>query len=53
LAHPVKFRGHVEPLVGRRIPVPERLARCLERPGRALPLGRESGELKRFLLQFG
>lgn len=51
-AHPVKFREHVEPLVGERIPVPERLARCLERRGEAFPLEREAGELKRCLLTF-
>ena len=49
-AHPVKFREHVEPLVGSPIPVPAQLARCLERPSRALPLAAELPELKAFLL---
>jgi threonine synthase len=32
-AHPAKFEGIVEPLVGRSVPVPPALARLLERPG--------------------
>lgn len=49
-AHPVKFREHVEPLVGHRIEVPERLAVCLERPSRAVPLAADLTGLKDFLL---
>ncbi len=49
-AHPVKFREHVEPLIGTEIPVPEQLARCLERPGQALEVAAELGPLKEFLL---
>jgi threonine synthase len=52
-AHPVKFREHVEPLIGRAIEVPERLARCLERESRARPLAAELSELKAFLLDWG
>ncbi len=37
-AHPIKFREQVEPLIGHTLPVPERLARCLERPSRSQPL---------------
>jgi threonine synthase len=33
-AHAAKFREIVEPLIGRRIAVPENLARLFERPGR-------------------
>jgi threonine synthase len=33
-AHPAKFREIVEPLIGKRIPVPENLARLFERPSR-------------------
>lgn len=51
-AHPVKFREHVEPLIGRAIEVPERLARCLERESRARPLAAELAELKAFLLEW-
>ncbi len=51
-AHPVKFREHVEPLVGREIEVPERLAVCLERPSRAVPLAAELAALKDFLLSW-
>lgn len=49
-AHPVKFREHVEPLIGRAIEVPERLARCLERESQSRPLAAELAELKAFLL---
>lgn len=48
-AHPVKFREHVEPLIGRKIPVPKRLAQCLDRPRRSLPLAPEEKALKGFL----
>ncbi|MCB1034524.1 MAG: threonine synthase, partial [Acidobacteria bacterium] len=48
-AHPVKFREHVEPLIGRKIPIPHRLAECLERPRRSLPLPPEEAALKTFL----
>jgi len=34
-AHPAKFEGVVEPLVGHPVPVPPELARLLERPGHA------------------
>jgi threonine synthase len=37
-AHPAKFEGTVEPLVGRRIPLPSALAALLERPCGASPL---------------
>ena len=34
-AHPAKFEGVVEPLIGRPVPVPPDLARLLDRPGHA------------------
>lgn len=34
-AHPAKFEGVVEPLVGHAVPLPEALARCLEHPAHA------------------
>jgi threonine synthase len=34
-AHPAKFEGVVEPLIGRPVPVPPELARVLEQPGHA------------------
>jgi threonine synthase len=34
-AHPAKFEGVVEPLIGRAVPVPPDLARLLDRPGHA------------------
>ena len=49
-AHPVKFREHVEPLIGRPIPVPERLAHCLDSPSRARPIEPEIAALRHVLL---
>ena len=37
-AHPAKFRGVLEPLIGAPIPLPARLARLAEQPSRAQPL---------------
>ncbi len=48
-AHPVKFREHVEPLIDQAIPVPPRLAECLERPRRSLPLPPKEEALRGFL----
>lgn len=48
-AHPAKFREHVEPLIGRTIPVPGSLAACLERESRAEKIPAETGALKRLL----
>jgi threonine synthase len=45
-AHPAKFEGVVEPLVGRSIPVPSALAAMLERPAEATPLAAEDEALK-------
>lgn len=48
-AHPVKFRETVEPLIGREIPLPQRLSACLDQPRRSLPLEAEETSLKAFL----
>lgn len=37
-AHPIKFREHVEPLIGREIDIPERLKACLDRKSEALDI---------------
>lgn len=37
-AHPAKFEGVVEPLIGRPVPVPPELAAILDRPSHAEPL---------------
>jgi threonine synthase len=37
-AHPAKFDGIVEPLVGRRVDVPPALAELLDRPGESAPI---------------
>ncbi|MCH9648396.1 MAG: threonine synthase [Deltaproteobacteria bacterium] len=48
-AHPVKFRETVEPLIGRKIPLPQRLAACLDQPRRSLPLEPTPKALRDFL----
>ena len=37
-AHPAKFEGVVEPLIGREVPVPPELQRLLDQPSHAEPL---------------
>jgi threonine synthase len=49
-AHPAKFREHVEPIIGRKVPLPDRLAACLDRPSAARPLAAETRALRDFLL---
>jgi len=49
-AHPVKFRDEVEPLIGRAIDVPERLARYLDQPVCSRPMTADLAALRSFLL---
>jgi threonine synthase len=49
-AHPVKFREAVEPAIGRALPVPDRLAACLEAERHVTPIPPETSSLKDFLL---
>ncbi|RPH69246.1 MAG: threonine synthase [Myxococcaceae bacterium] len=49
-AHPAKFEGIVEPLVGHRVDVPPALAELLTRPSRAERLAADPGALRRWLL---
>jgi threonine synthase len=48
-AHPAKFEGVVEPLIGRAIPVPSTLATMLDRPAAAEPLAAQNKALKGWL----
>ena len=48
-AHPAKFEGVVEPLIGRAMPVPSTLAAMLDRPAAAEPLAAQNEALKRWL----
>lgn len=50
-AHPVKFRDQVEPLIGRPLELPDRLARCLEHPPRVQSLAVDFHTFKRRLLE--
>ncbi|MGV8959072.1 MAG: threonine synthase [Stenotrophomonas sp.] len=49
-AHPAKFEGVVEPLIGRGIPVPPALAELLQRPAHADPCAPEYAALREVLL---
>ena len=46
-AHPAKFEGVVEPLIGREVPVPESLRMLLERPTSQIAIGPQLAELAR------
>jgi threonine synthase len=48
-AHPAKFAEVVEPLIGRAVPVPERLAACLARAPRVTRIPAELGALREVL----
>ncbi len=48
-AHPAKFDGIVEPLIGRPVAVPPALAALLGRPGHAEPLANDYAALRGFL----
>ena len=45
-AHPAKFAGTVEPLIGRKIPVPETLARLFARPAEFIEIGPDLAALR-------
>ena len=49
-AHPVKFREAVEPVIGSSVPVPERLAACLEAERHVTPIPPEISALRDVLL---
>ena len=49
-AHPAKFDGIVEPLIGRAVEVPPALAELLARPSRAQPLPADYAALRTMLL---
>lgn len=50
-AHPAKFEQVIEPLLGRRLPLPPGLAALLAQPAAAQPLAAEDGALKHWLLR--
>jgi threonine synthase len=50
-AHPAKFREAVEPAIGRSVPVPERLAACLQAERHVTPIAPETSALRDFLLE--
>jgi threonine synthase len=45
-AHPAKFAETVEPVIGRTVELPARLADCLRREGRSVQMGKTLGELR-------
>ena len=50
-AHPVKFREAVEPAIGSEVPVPDRLAACLEAERSVTPIPPDASALREFLLE--
>ena len=50
-AHAAKFADVVEPLIGRPVPAPERLAACLRREPRAIRIRPEMCDLREALLR--
>lgn len=50
-AHAAKFESVVEPLIGRVVPVPARLAEALERESRSEEIGPELDELREILMR--
>ena len=50
-AHPSKFAETVESVLGHAIPVPTRLARCLEGTRKVIPMDPEPGALRELLLE--
>jgi threonine synthase len=48
-AHPAKFREIVEPLIGRRVEMPESLARLFKLPARAREIAADLDALRREL----
>ena len=50
-AHPAKFAGVIEPLIGHAIDVPPALATLLARPAHAEPLPATAAVLREWLLR--
>jgi len=50
-AHPAKFREAVEPAIGDTVPIPERLAACLEAERHVTTIPPEMSALRDFLLE--
>ncbi len=49
-ASPAKFGDVVEPVIGKKVVIPERLQKIVEREKKAISLGNKPEDLKRFLL---
>jgi len=50
-AHPAKFEGIVEPIIGQPVPVPENLAALLKRPVRAVEMEADAGAFAEVLME--
>jgi threonine synthase len=50
-AHPAKFAGSIEPLIGHAVEVPRALAALLARPAHAEPLAASDAALRDWLLR--
>ncbi len=50
-AHPAKFADKVEPIIGEKIQIPERLAQCLQKEKKTTKIGTNFTEFKKYLLE--
>lgn len=49
-AHPAKFGDIIEPVIGEKVPVPDRLRVCLDKPKKSIPMENTFAELRSWLL---
>jgi len=50
-AHPAKFRDVIEPIIGRKVVMPDRLATCMDKAKESIPMQDEYAHLKKWLLE--
>jgi len=50
-AHPAKFKDVIDPVIDETVPIPERLAQCLEEKKQSIPLDNNYSDLKKWLLE--
>jgi threonine synthase len=49
-AHPAKFGDVIEPVIGEKVPVPDRLRQCLDKPKKSISMKNTFTELRSWLL---
>ncbi len=50
-AHPAKFGDVIEPVIGEQVPVPDRLASCLDKPKQSITMDNDYQKLREWLLK--